>query len=57
MIYEYKCPECGEKKEIEMSLDDYAKDDVFCSECFTPMERIYSASILPGALNGGNIPK
>jgi putative FmdB family regulatory protein len=46
--YDYKCTTCGEVREVEHSMNDDTL--VECSDCFTPMTKVFSA--VPGHFKG-----
>ena len=45
MKYSFKCPQCQEKQEFDLSIDEYTKFKALCKRCKVKMERIYE---MPG---------
>jgi putative FmdB family regulatory protein len=43
-IYEYKCADCGETREVNIKHSEYEKYEVMCSNGhYLPMIRVYTA--------------
>lgn len=58
MIYEFECFCKGSTpitKVINVPMSEYYKPT--CPNCEKPMNRVYHANIIAGALNPENIPK
>lgn len=46
-VYEYKCEECGDESEIEMSMQAYFFMTHYgCPECGGDLRRIYSPPVV-----------
>ena len=46
-LYEYKCPNCGNKFEKLLSISK--RDDVKCDKCGSAVERVYNGKCSFGA--------
>ncbi|MEW6143006.1 MAG: zinc ribbon domain-containing protein [Chloroflexota bacterium] len=52
-VYEYRCPECGEKFEQRRSIFDSGKDKAVCPKCGSAdTERVYSPLFCTGSSSG-----
>lgn len=46
-IYDYRCPECGFKDSLSLTIDEYSSIEIMECNCGTAMVREYSFSIKP----------
>lgn len=44
-IYEYKCPECSNRDELSLSIEEYSDIEVVECNCGTVMSRIFSFTV------------
>lgn len=42
-LYEYKCPSCGNKIDIILSLEERSKSVPVCTKCGTVLQKLFSA--------------
>jgi putative FmdB family regulatory protein len=47
-FYDYKCPECGAEREVQHSMSEVGKIEVFCHECHHKMNKKLSMPSLIG---------
>ena len=47
-LYDYGCPSCGTKKEVQHSMSEIGKIEVDCEKCGTRMNKMLSAPTLIG---------
>ena len=52
MKYTFKCPQCQQSNEIEMTISEYAEYEPVCEECKVMMERIYEMPQVKGGEDG-----
>ena len=48
MKYTFKCPQCQQTEEEELSISEYAEYEAVCDECKVKMERVYEMPQVSG---------
>jgi putative FmdB family regulatory protein len=47
-LYDYECPHCDTKKEVQHAVNEIGKIEVLCDECMKPMKKLLSVPALIG---------
>lgn len=54
MHYDFECPNCGLKVDIEMKISEYHSDNHFCPECNTELQRDPSSLVCSASIDRTN---